>query len=293
MADKSIKHFIFMRFFPRQDPKYPYDIFDVDFLSKQVQLAKNNALSSLENQTNKNFELVFLANAKYFDDPKYDFIFSTLKAATTLPLKFVKNNDMSRLVKAAFNEYDFVIQSRMDFDDFIFKDAITDTHSKVNGCDNILAYGYCNGYEYVHGDLYVYDLKWSGIGHHSILQSLILKSSFAKPLPHIGIYLFMHDQFKPKYKEVIEKNGLEFSENMFQQNLSTKAYIYFRHQFSHYILTHNEGKPIIKIPNRRKITDKDITKKQLKEEFGFHLPLNSIKDEEADFDYDFTSTKAE
>ena len=41
MSDKTIKHFIFSRFFPKQDPKYPYDVLDVNFLSTQVVLAKN------------------------------------------------------------------------------------------------------------------------------------------------------------------------------------------------------------------------------------------------------------
>lgn len=249
-------------------------------------------MKSLENQTNKNFELVFLLNEKVIDNPKYNFISETLQNATSLPLKFIKSSDQSLLVKAALNEYDFVIQSRMDFDDFIFKDAISDTHNKVNECENILSYGYCKGYEYIHGELYVCDNKCSDIGHLGILQSLILKSSFAKKIPFIGAYFYDHTKIKLGLKEFLEKNGLEFSESMFQQNLSTKAYIYFRHEFSHYILTHNAGKPIIKIPKRPKVTD--ITAKHLKSEFGFvGYELKSIKDEERVFDYDFKSIQAE
>jgi len=40
MPDKTIKHFVVMRFFQSKDPKYPYDIFDVDFLKKNVIWAK-------------------------------------------------------------------------------------------------------------------------------------------------------------------------------------------------------------------------------------------------------------
>lgn len=279
---KTIKHFVFSRFFNFEDPKYPHDIYDVVFLTKQLLLAQN-MLKSLENQTNKNFDLVFIVNPKFFDNPKYEFIFQALQYATTLPLKFIKMNELPSLVKDAYEKYDFVIQSRMDFDDFIFKDAIADTQNKVNECDKILAYGYCKGCTYIYEKLYIQEILWvydvndGPTGHHSILQSLIWKSSFAKNLPFFGVYGGNHGKIKLRIKEFLEKNGLEFSENMFQQNVSDMAYIYFRHEDSHWILTHNDGKPNIKAPNRSCLTTKDITKKQLEEEFGFHLKLNSIE----------------
>lgn len=278
MSEKTIKHFIFTRFFPKQDTRYPYDVLDVDFLSKQLVLAKNNELKSLENQTNKNFELVFLANPKFFDDPKYKFVFSTLQASTALPLTFTTMENIPHLVKDAYEKYDFVIQSRMDFDDFIYKDAIADTHSKVNGCENILAYGYCRGYEYICNELYGFFHPYKKIGWHSVLGSLILKSSFAKKMPFIGIYGFAsnHGEIKLILKNFLEKNGIDFSETMFQQNTSTKALIYFRGEYSHYILT-KYSQPPTKPLNRMPLTTEDITKKQLEEEFGFNLELNSIK----------------
>ena len=93
-SDKKIKHFVVSRFFPFQRKEFPHNILDVDFLSKQLPLAKN-MLRSLENQTNKKFELVFIANPKFFDDPKYEFIFSTLRDSTTLPLKFIKWSEVT------------------------------------------------------------------------------------------------------------------------------------------------------------------------------------------------------
>ena len=125
--------------------------------------------------------------------------------------------------------------------------------------------------------MYVGKYGYDGEGVHSVLASLIFRSPFAKNLPFIDVYILNHAKLRLKLKAILEKNGIEFSENMFQQNTLTKAYIYFRHDYAHYILTHHEGKFIRKIPKHRKITDKDITKAQLEEEFGFHLELNSIK----------------
>ena len=58
------------------------------------------------------------------------------------------------------------------------------------------------------------------MGHNGILQSLILKSSAVKEMPLIIVTKFYHDIFKTMLKEFLDKNGVEFSENMFQQNFS-------------------------------------------------------------------------
>ena len=280
MANATIKHFIFIQFFNWQNPNYPYNVLDVEFLKTQLSLTKN-ALRSLENQTNKNFEVIFTLNDKIFlngiRDKKYDVIFSTLKDSTVLPVKFENKFDTDAFVKIALNEYDFVIQSRIDFDDFIFKDAVADTQSKVDECENILAYGYCKGYTYLYGELYPYYYLWNGVGHLGILQSFILKSSAVKKMPLMGIGGFYHDRFKTMLKAFLDRNSIAFSENMFQQNNSTNAFIYFRHEFSQEQLSKNAGNPQFKIPNFSPLTTSDITAAQLKSKFGFDYELKSIK----------------
>lgn len=276
-SEKKFKHFVIIRFFTFDDPKYPYDIYDTDFLSKQLVLAKNNALPSLENQTNKNFELVFMLNDKFFDNPKYEFVFSTLKNSSALPLTFIKNSDRLQLIEDACNNYDFVITSRMDFDDFLFKDAVADTQSKVDECTDILTYGYCKGFTYIRGNLYNAFTTYKDLGHYGVLQSVILKSAFAKTIPFVGVYDFNHAKIKIRLKTFLEKNGVQFAERMFQRNTSVNAFIYIRHEFSHYILTNNAGKPVLKLPKEKPLTTADITKEQLAAEFGFHGELNSIE----------------
>lgn len=217
MADTKIKHFVIIRFFPKQFVNYPFDIFDVNFLSKQIILAKN-ALTSLDNQTNKNFEIVFLANKKFFSDAKYEFIFSTLKASTKLPVRFIKTpgkawmyarSELPAILKAAFEEYDYVIQTRMDFDDFVNKNVVADTQDKVSKCENVLLYGYCKGYRYILGELFKMDYLHEE-GHQGLFQSLILKSSFAKDLPFFSVYSFSHDSIKLDMKKFLKKKASHF-----------------------------------------------------------------------------------
>lgn len=286
MSEKTIKHFILSRFFPFQRGNFPYDVLDVDFLSKQLPLAKN-MLRSLENQTNKNFELVFRVNSKFCDNSKYKFIFSTLKNSTTLPLTFINgggglfevesNSGFLALLKDSLNKYDFVITTRMDFDDFVYKDAVADTQSKVEECEDILAYGYNKGYTCIYNELYSRVCTWwKNTGHESVFQSLILKSSSVKELPYVVVEKFDHPLIKSQIKTFVEENGLRFSENMFQENSVTNAFIYVRHAFAQEQLAVHGGKPF-NTSGLKLLTTKDITKKQLEEEFGFFHELNSIK----------------
>lgn len=283
MSEPTVKHFIIMRFFPNQDIGYLYNVLHKGFLKKQLDLAVNNSLRSLENQTNKNFEVVFLMHPRFFVDKSYEFLFTTLRDAITVPVHFPKKDEYPPLVKDASNKYDFVILSRMDFDDFLHKDAVADTQNKVNECENVLVYGYCNGYAYLNEikEVFLYFRPFNGIGHNGLLQSCIWKTSFAKSqnLLCISPYFSAHTKIKLKLKEFLEKNGIQFSESMFQQNTTMKAYIYFRHEFSHWLLTHNRNpdRSAITAPDSDRVTSADITKKELEEDYGFTYELNSIE----------------
>lgn len=291
MTVPTAKHFIIIRFFPRQNLNYLYNVLHVGFLKKQAALAVNNSLRSLENQTNKDFEVIFLLNGRLFVDENYKFVFDTLRGGISVPVHFPQN--YNSFIKDAYDKYDFVIQSKMDLDDFLHKDAVADTQSKIGECENVLIYGYCKGYLYladknVFLDRYSKDYSYTkgtlshiyyssrGIGHLGILQSFICKSSFAKTLPTMGPYAFIHHKAKLKFQAFLEKNGVAFSESMFQQNTTMNAFIYFRHEFSHFILAH-EGAADTWIEDRDEVTTEEITKKQLEDEFGFFYELNSIE----------------
>ena len=279
MAEPTVKHFIIMRFFPVQGINYLYNVLHVGFLQKQVELAVSNSLTSLANQTNKNFEIVFLMNPRFFVDERYNFIFTTLKEASPVPVHFPKRGEYQLLVQDAYDKYDFVVQSRMDFDDFVHKDIVADTQSKINECDSLLLYGYCKGYAYIdwEKELYPYFATFKGNGHIADMQSQIWKSSFAKNLP-FRTPMIKHTAVKIWLKLFLEKNGIEFSERMFQQNMELNSLIYFRHEFAHFILSNNNKmNPGVTAQKEHKLTSSDITRKQLEEDYGFTYELKSIE----------------
>ena len=277
LVKPSVKHFVFINFFPAQVRQYLYNVLAPKFLEMQLPLAKNS-LSSLENQTDKNFEVIFYVNPKFVDNPEYEFIFTTLKNSTTLPIKFISSKaEWESLIKEAMNGYDFVIESKMDLDDFVFKGAIEDIKSKVPECDSVLTYGYTRGYVYVEGELWNYIQNYYiGLGYSSIFYSLIIRTSAVKEWPFgcLDITRPGHNKVKPTFEEIYAKNNLEFKDSMFRQNSTTDAYIYFRHDFTREKLVYNRSK----IPKIPKLTTADITKKQLEEEFGFSgYELKSIE----------------
>ncbi len=86
---------------------------------------------------------------------------------------------------------------------------------------------------------------------------------------------FNHTKVKPAIKNFLEKNHMPFEENMFQQNTTTDAFIYFRHEFSRWIYEFGSGK--VYVLRDRRVTE-GITKKQLEDDFGFiGYELKSIK----------------
>lgn len=290
----KIKHFILMRFFSFYDPRYPHNIYDVDFLAKNLNLAKNNGLPSLANQSSKNFTLLFLVNEKFFDNKKYKFIFKTLQDCCTeaaIDFKFIKispkrfvnkvpkyeSTELPALFKDAFNNYEYVIQSRMDFDDFLYKDAIADTQRKVDECETLLAYGYSKGYSYVNGELYSILKTFNHMGYLGVLGSMIMKSSLAKTIPFFTMFNFSNDKTKLFLENYCAKNGIEFSENMLQINTEVEAFVYYRHEDSHATETISKGDPTRKVRKLTPLTAADITKKHLAEEFACHLEFNQIK----------------
>ena len=275
-SDKTVKHFVVVRFFPHQGIDYPYNVLNPDFLSKQAALAKSNIIKSLENQTNKNFELIFHVHPRVFSDRRYRRVLATLKSSETLPIKFVKKGETPLLVKEAFENYDYVIQTRMDLDDFVYKDAVADTQNKINECENLLSYGYCNGYMYFKNNLYTYLYLSNGAGHHSVFQSLIMKSSFAKDLPFIGAYSFPHHNVKFRLKRFLERNNINFAEDMFRQNVSDNAYIYFRHENANEIAARKKSM-VNTLRKRHSTLVSYVTKEQLEEEFGFDYEVKSLK----------------
>ena len=276
MSEKKVKHFIMVRFFPKQNRKYLYNILSEHFLRPQLVLA-NNLFNSLNNQTNKNFELVFIMHPWFIKSPNYEFVLSGLKVGTTVPVTFVTFDTLLPLVEKAFEEYEYVIQTRMDFDDFVYKDAVADAQSKVDTCDSVLSYGYCKGYSYLDGDLLPYYNLCSEVGHHSVFQSLILKSSFAKEIGSFTVFYGAHNKIKDALQKRLEQNNFEYSDNMFQQDTTTNAFIYYRHEGALHPMLINKMNPSVTSQIKNKLTSADITKKQLKEEFGFELELNSIE----------------
>ena len=280
MADsgKTVKHFVVVRFFPYQSIDYPYNVLNPDFLAKQAALVKSNIIKSLENQTNKNFELIFYVHSYLLSDKRYKPILATLKDSETWQIRFFKKGDIIPVFKEAFDNYDYVIHTRMDFDDFVYKDAVADTQNKINECADILSYGYCKGYRYrsLEENLYHYLYLSNGTGHPSVFQSLIMKSSFAKDLPFVSSYSFAHHKVKPKLKNFLEKNNIEFSENMFLQNVSDNAYIYFRHEFANEIIA-KKRKMTDNLKRSNSVLVEDMTKEQLEEEFGFNYEVKSLK----------------
>lgn len=261
----KIKHFIITRYFTVDDV-YGEEMYTYDFLYSWFDLFKNNLISSLNNINNRNFELIIMIHNKV--NKKNVSFFNKLKVDYKITI--LHFNEIQKYLDSFYNKYDYIIESRMDFDDFVFNDVITDIQSKVNENITIKLYGYCSGYTYYKLNEKYYDFFHTvkNIGHWGICSSIIYNTKFVKNTKHFNIYSFNHGRSKINLQTWCKDNNIQWNDNMFEQNKDIKAFIYYRPLNSYSELLNKRNNIEYKLP---RYTNKEIKKpNNLKEIFGFN-----------------------
>jgi hypothetical protein len=250
-----IKHYIITRFNNAYACK---DMPKEDFLSeyhlrKKLEMFKNFTLKSLKSQTNQNFTDLLLVHD---DIPQviYDELTSLIKDYSNI--KLLKNkeidvrlNEWAGLLSATtskyirktldIKQYDFLITSRFDYDDMLYKHAIKDIHNSVKENTLIKYFGFKNGctLDYNTGAIYEFD-KPSNDGMISIGFSLIVNLNIYGVLP-FNIYAGHHSKMRTAFLEnnlnVVNKihplsDDYINSENFWEpKSTCFPAWVYVRH----------------------------------------------------------------
>lgn len=261
-----VKHFIITRYFPIDDV-YGEEMHKREFLLSWFDMFKNNLIRTLDNLSTHDFELVVLIN-RAVDFNTVDFLLLKKDYEITL----IHWGDQAEYFKTFYNDYDYIVETRIDFDDFVFKDAIQDTYKQIDENTKIKMYGYCSGYTFWDKKKEFYDFyhEVKGIGHWSIFPSLIISTDFIKDKTNVDVYSFNHGRSKENLKSWCEKNGVKWDDKFFVQNLKRKAFIYYRPENSYSEMNDKKnGKAGYVLPA---YTRKRIPRPNgLKEEFGFNL----------------------
>ena len=259
----KIKHFIIIRFYCFElMPKNK--LFDKNLLDKGIEVFNNYTLKSLENQSNKNFEIIIIIHNEI--NLNHPSIKKLIEIKTNLNLKILKLKDLQSYISINSKNIDYLITTRIDHDDLIYKGAVEEIQNKCN--KNIPLY--YNGYDklitMIGNDIencYKFYPNYYGLGSMSIFQSLIVNK--IKINKSYNIYdLGNHANNKMKFINLYKENNLEYKERYFNINHMEDSCIYIKHKFNHSAWS---DKNIDKNWHRTKIKIKN-NKKWFRERFG-------------------------
>ena len=229
---EEIKHFILIRFYCLEMmPKNK--LFDENLLNKGIDIFTKFTLKSLENQSNKNFEIIIIIHNEI--NSNHPSIKKLLKLKTILKLKILKLKELQSYINNNSKNINYLITTRIDHDDLIYKDAVEEIQNKCNKNIPLYYNGYNKLITMIGNDIkncYKFYPNYKGLGSISIFQSLIVNKIKINKL--YNIYdLGNHANQKMKFIDIYKKNNLEYKEIFFNINHIEDCCIYIKHKFNH------------------------------------------------------------
>jgi len=229
---KFIKHFVLIRFYCI-DMMRKKLLFDNKILDNGVNVFKNYTLKTLENQSNKNFEIVLLIHNEI--DMNHTSIQKLKKIKSEIKINLIRFKDINFFLKENSKNHTYLITTRIDHDDLIYFNAVQEIQSKCN--ENIPFY--YNGYDklitminndYKHS--YKYFPKYYGSGSMSIFQSLIVNKKIINKIYNI-YELGNHTRQKIPFINLFKQNNLQYKTYYFNVNHMKDCCVYIKHSFNH------------------------------------------------------------
>ena len=208
-------------------------LFDQDLLDKGINIFKQYTLKSLENQSNKNFEIIMMIHNEI--DLNHKSIQQLYKIKSDIKIYVLRKNEINSFIENNLINIKYLITTRIDHDDLIYNGAVEEIQSKCN--ENIPLF--YNGYDRLitmkKNDIYhTYKFypKYKGKGSISIFQSLIINK--AKINKIYTIYdLGRHTYQKKAFINLYKMNNLKFKKEYFYLNHLEDCCIYVKHEFNH------------------------------------------------------------
>ena len=218
----KIKHIIATRFLC-SDGKFGEKVLSKEFLDMGFRLISSYLIPTLENQTNKSFELVIMVH------PKLNlgvYKRRLLALSDKLNIQVVRYNKFDEYACEAAKEAENLIITRIDYDDLVWNKAVEDIQSRT-GKAPLYIYGYNHGYMYVSGSKEAYALhqEYRGNGTMSVFQSCIID---ARDAELIGLHPYKWNHTRPF--EVLDILGIDRSKVLFERDLTSNALAWVRHE---------------------------------------------------------------
>lgn len=158
--EMRIKHLVIVRLLSRQ--MSVSGILDDKMIDYRLNLITSNLIPSLNNQTCLDFEFVVLVNPKLSQTQRNHIEDTIMDAHPMYLFTFLPDNGQYvDYVKNLWRQYDILVLSRIDDDDFVRKNVVRQAReiSKLN-LFNAAVCGYNHGYMYLNGKGSVVPVKF-------------------------------------------------------------------------------------------------------------------------------------
>ncbi len=161
----KIKHYIITRM-----------NFEDDEISEAAYMLKCHLLKSLSIQTNKNFTLLILSNHNI----------KNLLNGYKFPIEIIKKDELKTYIQKQVDA-DFLITSRIDYDDHIYKSVVDETQKQIDYNYSVILYGLKNGVSIIDGSsdamfMSYTKLPYRNCGFFSVFETLIINTNKIKNL---------------------------------------------------------------------------------------------------------------
>lgn len=233
----NIKHYVIIRFYC-VDMIEREKLFDLNLLNNAVYIFEKYTLKSLENQTNKNFEIVLMIHDEI--DENYEPIIKLKSIKSEIQINIIRFSELRNFILNNIKGYDYLITSRMDHDDMVYSNAVGEIQSKCN--ENVPFY--YNGYDRLitminddYKNCYKFYPDYGGNGAINIFQSVILNLNYTKQIKY-NIFSLSHTKGKEQFITWFKDNNFKFKDEYFNINHLEDSCIYIKHEFNHSTYQH-------------------------------------------------------
>lgn len=208
MSNMKIKHYVITRFLSSLTLGLGERVFDEDIIQDGLGYARSYFIPSMNNQTVKDFTVIFMINQRH--DTENSRIKELYDMKLDMPFKVLKDIEWFDYVLEDSKDADWVILTRMDYDDLVNRKAAEEVQDLVreNEASDIFSYGYNTGMILYEKQLYSFikPSYWKQ-GYFSVFESICVKRSVLNP--DINIYNFNHTQLKSEVNNYAKEHGLK------------------------------------------------------------------------------------
>lgn len=229
MEKTVFKHLVVTRFLNNSNMNLGNRVFEKSTIDRGITLMKEYVLHSLNMQSNKNFTYVILVH----DDVNKEYINELYSLGTDFETVILKNSEYSKYINDVYNKHDYVITTRIDYDDMIYFGAADDIQKfLMNNLDkSICAYGYRNGatYNIDTNEYRLFNHDYKSIGSIAIFESLFVKTSNIKR--NVDVYSFSHTRMAEDIKnsDILNDGKIGYTPMFINQD-SGVHFVYVRHE---------------------------------------------------------------